>query len=225
MKREYYVIKKEDCEYKTHDHGISSGTNVPVGGLPLSSINHITMDANNRIGHKINVHKLEINAILYMREQIETDLALLTNNDCVAIDVILDKQPNGTVGLIGTTDDRCFQSPDPMEFRAPETEMRYVVLGSKKMIFHSDMEVVSDTFGGLVDGTGDIETDISYVCEKRWKKWQWEKTFQKPITIEYSGSNGTTSQIKTNNFMVMLRCTVGKCYIDTFFTRLTYTDE
>lgn len=206
MKRTRYLIEKNDKpEIKYHDR-VGASAAIGLSGFAILSLVAILQGAaipTYRIGNKIRVRKILFNLWLGVRTEIEDELGLISNNCICAVDLIIDKQCNGTGPIIHAGDNACFVSESPLAFQKTTTMQKYKILDSKKYHLSSTPLVWGNMGGELTDGTGVIATQVEYNATQNYRLIVFEKDVD--IIVSYLDSGDTVGDIATNNIWMSFR--------------------
>jgi len=185
MKRTRYLIEKNDKpEIKYHDR-VGASAAIGLSGFAILSLVAILQGAaipTYRIGNKIRVRKILFNLWLGVRTEIEDELGLISNNCICAVDLIIDKQCNGTGPIIHAGDNACFVSESPLAFQKTTTMQKYKILDSKKYHLSSTPLVWGNMGGELTDGTGVIATQVE--LSKNIVLMAFERGLEKSVVLE-----------------------------------------
>lgn len=195
----YYGLLKN--EKKFYDDGID-GTFATAGAI------HVTMNdiaqgtsEKTRVGRQIFVHSLHIQG----RVSLPAATNVSNAKDLVRIIVYIDHQANGATAAV--TD--ILESAAYKQFRNLANRKRFSVISDQMLEFEP------------APIAADAASSFQTTPTKKW--YTLHKYFKKPVCIEYDGVTGDISEIKSNNFGMLLISANGNA-THALNARLRFTD-
>jgi len=218
-----YVALKDDVEQKYRDNLLWSGISIASGGLAYDSLNKMApgSSANSRNGYRIMVQSIEILGLVAINTAINADYLLMSNNDTIAIDLVLDTQCNGST----VTAADIFQTSSPVDFQLLTNENRFQILATKIIdLFHPVSAYVTHS-GTFADGDGTILHSTNYLIGKMWRSFRIFVEMDIPIAFQSGGPGDNVTNVKSNNLVVIVRSMFNNVsYIPTMRSRIRYYD-